>query len=127
MVHPIARAVVSWPAPMKVMMLSAISLDVSPSGPSVRSSRVRKSSGAPAGSRARRCFRISIVSATMRRKKAMVLRPRQRVMRGSQSGARSRSSGSTRPMVSNKRSISRSKSPGWPAISPENSVSARIS
>ena len=36
----------------------------------------------------------------------MVLRPRMRVRRGSQSGARNRSSGSTRPIVSNRRSIS---------------------
>ena len=45
-VQPSARAVVSWPAPMKVMMLSSISARDRPSGPSVFSSSVRKSCGA---------------------------------------------------------------------------------
>ena len=49
--------------------------------------------------------RISIVWSTMPRKNAMVLRPRKWVKRGSQSGARRISSGSTRPIVSNSRSI----------------------
>ena len=47
--------------------------------------------------------------------------------RGSQLGAPRRSSGSTRPIVSNRRSTSWANSSGSPAISPENRVSARIS